>query len=270
MLLLFIFTGTAAFPQFNTLTPVVPAKQEIQQKPEKDRALENPVKPRNLLNEVLGKGGRKGLKNEIDSLKILIKELNRTDKERNRRTDKLRDSLLSAVLAFNLKKNEKPAENFRPLYEPVSEPVKISSKIVMPLHSRIAITSPFGTRIHPIFGTQKMHNGIDLKASYENVYSVLDGVVSDTGWDPKGGGNYIKVRHYNRFETTYLHLSQIYYRVGETVKAGFAIGKSGNTGNSTGPHLHFAVKENGRFINPATFLNDLVNANNLTSIHYAK
>ena len=113
-----------------------------------------------------------------------------------------------------------------------------------------------------------MHNGIDLKARYENVYSVMDGIVTATGWDFKGGGNFIKVKHFNRFETSYLHLSEIYYKIGEKVKAGFIIGKSGNTGNSTGPHLHFSVKEFGQSINPSHFLNDLIKVNNLIANHY--
>ena len=139
----------------------------------------------------------------------------------------------------------------------------------MPLRNRITVTSPYGTRMHPIFGTAKMHNGIDLKANYEDVHAVLDGIITEAGWDSKGGGNYIKIKHFNRFETSYLHLSEIYYKVGEKVRAGFIIGKSGNTGNSTGPHLHFAVKEFGQSINPYHFLNDLNKANNLIATYYA-
>ncbi|MDV3492446.1 M23 family metallopeptidase [Chryseobacterium arthrosphaerae] len=149
------------------------------------------------------------------------------------------------------------------LYDFVEEPKEQLSKIVMPLHNTMSITSSYGTRVHPIFGTKRMHGGIDLKAHYENIYAVMDGVVTGSGWDPGGGGNYIKVRHFNRFETAYLHLSEVYYKVGEPVKAGFIIGKSGNTGNSTGPHLHFSVKEFGQRINPADFLNDLIKVNNL-------
>ena len=97
----------------------------------------------------------------------------------------------------------------------------------------------------------------------------MDGIITAAGWDSKGGGNYIKIKHSNSFVTSYLHLSEIYYRVGEYVKAGFFIAKSGNSGNSTGPHLHFSVSENGNFINPIQFLNDLIKANNLIATHYA-
>jgi hypothetical protein len=56
------------------------------------------------------------------------------------------------------------------------------------------------------FRYEENAQGIDLKAHYENIYAVMDGVVTASGWDPGGGGNYIKVRHFNRFETAYLHL----------------------------------------------------------------
>ena len=147
--------------------------------------------------------------------------------------------------------------------------LKSTSKIYMPLKSRISVTSSFGSRNHPIFGIEKMHNGADLKASYEKVYSVMDGIVTASGWDSKGGGNYIKIKHSNSFVTSYLHLSEIYYRVGEYVKAGFIIAKSGDSGNTTGPHLHFSVSENGNYINPIHFLNDLIKANNLIATYYA-
>ena len=139
----------------------------------------------------------------------------------------------------------------------------------MPLKNGISVTSPFGNRTHPIFGGQKLHNGADLKANYEKVYAILDGKIIDAGFDSKGGGNYIKIKHSNSFVTSYLHLSEIYYKVGEWVNAGFIIAKSGNSGNSTGPHLHFSVSENGNYINPIRFLNDLIKANNLIATHYA-
>ncbi|WP_435523413.1 M23 family metallopeptidase [Chryseobacterium indoltheticum] len=110
----------------------------------------------------------------------------------------------------------------------------------MPLNKRLAITSPFGRRVHPIFGATKMHNGADLKANYENVYSVLDGTVIASGWDSGGGGNYIKVRHSDLFcnliFTSFRNLLQsggiskswIHYRK-----------KVGIPAIRQGPHLHF-------------------------------
>lgn len=138
----------------------------------------------------------------------------------------------------------------------------------MPLKSNLKITSDFGMRFHPIFQTLKLHNGVDLRAKYVNVFAVLDGIVTESGYDENGGGNYIKILHSKRFETSYLHLSEIYYQKGEFVKAGFIIAKSGNSGNSTAPHLHFAVKEFGKFINPISFLNDLNQANQFIQNNY--
>ena len=115
----------------------------------------------------------------------------------------------------------------------------------MPLNNKLVVTSPFSIRTHPIFGFIKMHNGVDLKANYEQIRSVLEVVLDRHRMGIlKGGGNFIKISHSGRFETSYLHLSEIYYKVGEYVNAGFIIGKIGNSGNSTGPHLHFAVKKN--------------------------
>ena len=180
---------------------------------------------------------------------------------------KVQDSLILSAQSTMMNRPQNKRNLFTQ-YDFVDEPKELSfSKIVMPLHRKISITSPYGARTHPIFGTSKFHNGIDLAAHYENVYSVLDGIVTETGWDNKGGGNYIKIRHFNRFETAYLHLSEIYYRAGERVNAGFMIAKSGNSGNSTGPHLHFSVKEFGQSINPAHFLNDLIKVNNLIALY---
>jgi murein DD-endopeptidase MepM/ murein hydrolase activator NlpD len=116
----------------------------------------------------------------------------------------------------------------------------------------MSITSPYGTG-YILFSVRRNADGIDLKAHYENIYAVMDGVVTASGWDPGGGGNYIKVRHFNRFETAYLHLIRDLLQSRRVVKAGFIIGKSGNTGNSTGPHLHFSVKEFGQSINLLIF-----------------
>ena len=259
------------FGQFNTITPTLPKKTDnlklIEQVKETDNP--KPKKKRKSWKEFFNITTKAKLKNELDSLKTLLKKNSSANNEKWD-MQKLQDSLI-LVAQTKMLIHSQNSKNQLTQYEFVNEPrEKKYSKIVMPLNREISITSPYGTRIHPVFGASKFHNGIDLAANYENVYSVLDGVVTETGWDNKGGGNYIKIKHFDRFETAYLHLSEIYYRVGEFVNAGFIIAKSGNSGNSTGPHLHFCVKEFGQNINPTHFLNDLIKVNQLIATHYAK
>ncbi|MGC4129623.1 MAG: M23 family metallopeptidase [Bergeyella sp.] len=267
IILILFFSATPISAQFNTLvrTPSDNGKEKIsfaepvdksENKKEKKEKSERRKIPR--LNS------KEELKREIDSLKMILIRYGLSKKQNNFDFKKVEDSIIRIIdekvkIASSNSKNQ-----FRKM--DLIDDIPETSKILMPLN-KLNITSGFGTRIHPIFGNKKMHNGVDFQANYEHVYSVLDGIVTEAGWDSKGGGNYIKILHSNRFETSYLHLSHIYYKAGEVVKAGFIIGKSGNTGNSTGPHLHFSVKEFGKFINPIHFLNDLVKANNLIAIY---
>ena len=261
--------GNCLAAQFNTLTPIVSQKIEVLI-PVQKMAETKDRKDKKCWKDVFNFTSRSDLKTELDSLKSLMKQYNGAEQFRKMQYENLQDSLHQLILK---RENDKIKNNTQ-----IQQPINISdekewmpslSKIVMPLKSNLYITSGYGSRIHPIFGSLKMHNGIDLKANYEDVHAVLDGIITEAGWDSKGGGNFIKIKHFNRFETSYLHLSEIYYKVGERVRAGFIIGKSGNTGNSTGPHLHFAVKEFGQSINPYHFLNDLNKANNLIATYYA-
>ncbi|MYY46413.1 metallopeptidase [Elizabethkingia anophelis] len=262
---IFLLISSFMSAQFNTLSPLQSKKPEspkIIETAKEDEPL-NKKNGKNFWKNIFNTTTKSDLKNEIDSLKMLLKEYSHVNNSR-KDFQRIKDSLL-LVTQLRYEKKREDFKNHSPgaLFDFVEEPKEQLSKIVMPLRNTMSITSPYGTRVHPIFGTKRMHGGIDLKAYYENIYAVMDGVVTASGWDPGGGGNYIKIRHFNRFKTAYLHLSEVYYKVGEPVKAGFIIGKSGNTGNSTGPHLHFSVKEFGQSINPADFLNDLIKVNNL-------
>ena len=269
--LLILSFQITVFGQFNTLTPTLPKKTESAKAIEQVKETDNPKlkKERKSWKDFFNITSKAKLKNELDSLKAILKEISSANNKKWDR-QKLQDSLI-LVAQTKMLIHSQNGKNQLTQYDFVNKPrEKNFSKIVMPLNREISITSPYGTRMHPIFGASKFHNGIDLAANYENVYSVLDGIVTETGWDNNGGGNYIKVNHFNRFETAYLHLSEIYYRVGEFVKAGLIIAKSGNSGNSTGPHLHFSVKEFGQSINPSHFLNDLIKVNQLIATYYAK
>jgi murein DD-endopeptidase MepM/ murein hydrolase activator NlpD len=112
------------------------------------------------------------------------------------------------------------------------------------------VTSGFGSRFHPILNYVGAHNGVDYGTPVGTpVWALADGTVVRAGWD-RGGGNMVCVRHAMSLETCYLHLSKVEVREGQKVQQKAVIGESGSTGLSTGPHLHFAMKRGGMFVNP--------------------
>ena len=120
--------------------------------------------------------------------------------------------------------------------------------ITYPLKS-IKVTSPYGYRRDPITGKQSWHNGLDLRAKNEPAYAMMDGIVEKVGYDNRSG-NYVILRHGN-FHISYCHLASIIVRKGESVFPGIIVGVTGNTGRSTGSHLHLTCKKDGKSINPA-------------------
>ena len=120
---------------------------------------------------------------------------------------------------------------------------RISSypSITYPLKS-IKVTSPYGYRCDP------WHNGLDLRAKNEPAYAMMDGIVEKVGYDNRSG-NYVTLRHGN-YHVSYCHLSSIIVRKGEYVYPGIIVGVTGNSGRSTGSHLHLTCKKDGKSINP--------------------
>ena len=117
---------------------------------------------------------------------------------------------------------------------------------------KVRQTSPYGYRIDPLTKKKTFHSGIDLKANYEDVYSLFGGVVTAVGSDNRSG-NYIVLR-YGVYQVSFCHLSKRYVSKGDSVYAGEPIAVSGNTGRSSGPHLHLTVRLNGKTVNPNTIL----------------
>lgn len=114
------------------------------------------------------------------------------------------------------------------------------------------VTSSFGRRTHPITGDQRMHTGVDYGApSGSPVQAVADGTIVYAGWNG-GYGNFLKIRHSNGYETAYAHLSGFASGIstGTRVQQGQIVARSGNTGSSTGPHLHYEMLQHGRHVNP--------------------
>jgi murein DD-endopeptidase MepM/ murein hydrolase activator NlpD len=118
------------------------------------------------------------------------------------------------------------------------------------------VTSPYGPRIHPIYGTLRFHAGIDLAAGCDApIWSIQDGVVVGRGFDRDGNG-YIKIDHGAGIASRYLHMydSGMFVNVGDKVTAGQQIGLEGSSGESTGCHLHFEVHINGDTVDPDLFM----------------
>lgn len=142
--------------------------------------------------------------------------------------------------------------------------------MVYPLSGNPQITSEFGKIRHlkfnngqqsPSYG--KPHGGVDYGVPEGTpVYAVTDGVVEPTGYDAPGFGNYIKTSNADGSENFFGHLSRKLMEGGQRVKAGDLVGYSGNSGSSTGPHLHFEVRKGGNKIDPMAYLSG-AEANNL-------
>ncbi len=118
----------------------------------------------------------------------------------------------------------------------------------------LGITSKFGKRRHPITKQKSFHNGLDLRAKLNtNVYATADGIVRDASRD-KFSGKRLMIAHNFGFETRYAHLDKMTVERGDIVQKGDLIGLSGNSGRSSGPHLHYEVRYLGRSLDPEHFV----------------
>ncbi|MFV9568221.1 murein hydrolase activator EnvC family protein [Thermoanaerobacter mathranii] len=127
-------------------------------------------------------------------------------------------------------------------------------KLLWPVPSSSVITSPFGTRYHPILKQYRTHTGIDIAAQTgASILAAADGQVIFAGY--YGGYGYaVIIDHGDGISTLYGHNSALLVKEGDTVKRGQVIAKAGSTGLSTGPHLHFEVRKNGVPVNPMDWL----------------
>ena len=129
-----------------------------------------------------------------------------------------------------------------------------SSSLRWPCPASGRITSGFGKRKSPTAGASSNHKGIDISASTgSSIVAAAGGTVSIATYS-YSAGNYVVVNHGNGLSTVYMHCSQLLVSAGDTVKAGQTIAKVGSTGYSTGSHLHFAVRKNGSYVNPSSYV----------------
>tara|TARA_B100001115_G_scaffold51966_1_gene38509 strand:- start:268 stop:1236 length:969 start_codon:yes stop_codon:yes gene_type:complete len=160
------------------------------------------------------------------------------------------------------KKLASQSKSFDEVFDLTKEKQKMIKSIpsIQPVSNRdlTRIASGFGLRMHPIYKIIKMHKGMDFTAPIgTEIYATGDGIVEKVGWTG-GYGRTIMINHGFGYKTRYAHCSKYNCRKGQKVKRGDLIGFVGNTGQSSGPHLHYEVFKNNRQINPVNFFfNDL-------------
>lgn len=120
----------------------------------------------------------------------------------------------------------------------------------------LKLNSAFGYRKDPVRRCTAFHDGIDLECNHARVYAMLPGIIKEVHYGSKGYGNYIVLEH-GVFECLYGHLDQITVKEGDAVSAGTIVGISGNTGKSTGPHLHIRIRKSGKSVDPNVFVDYL-------------
>lgn len=127
-------------------------------------------------------------------------------------------------------------------------------RFIWPCPSSSRVTSQFGDRSSPTEGASTNHKGMDIGASTgSNILAAADGTVTISTYS-YSAGNYIMLNHGGGVSTVYMHCSQLLVSPGDAVKQGQVIAKVGSTGYSTGPHLHFGVRVNGAYVNPAKYV----------------
>ena len=136
---------------------------------------------------------------------------------------------------------------------PLLELIQKRVTVCLPL-DYLKLNSNYGFRSDPILQCKKFHDGIDLKCNYERVYSMLPGIVKEVHRGNRGYGNYVVLQH-GSIECLYGHLSVITVNENDVVEAGDIVAISGNTGKSTGPHLHLRLRKDGKSIDPKPFVN---------------
>jgi murein DD-endopeptidase MepM/ murein hydrolase activator NlpD len=118
----------------------------------------------------------------------------------------------------------------------------------------VKVSSPFGVRRNPISKRWQRHQGIDLKGTYlDTVYATGDGVVLHSGWCG-GYGRCIEIYHGWEYQSTYAHLNKVFVKEEDTICDGQPIGTVGNTGSSTGQHLHYEISLRGKKIDPFSYV----------------
>ncbi len=207
-----------------------------------------------LLQELNAKGEEyeKQVEAGEDEIEALLKEIAQKEKE----YDEAKDREYQQWLSTSVPPTTKPKPNTGTGNNSQKPPANVVAGIKWTMPCKYTLfTSPYGYRMHPVYGTWKFHSGVDLAApSGTPIYASRSGTVT-TAANNKSMGNYVTINHGDGFSTSYLHMTHYIVSKGQRVTAGQVIGYVGSTGVSTGPHLHFTIYYNGETVNPADYIN---------------
>ena len=196
---------------------------------------------------------QKEIQNKIDEYDSQMNALKKKEKEQAKKEAAAAKAAKEAAARQNKKT---PGTAGAPSSKPSGTTGSSNGRFLWPVPSSRNITSRYGYRIHPIYGTKKLHAGVDIGAAGgANIVAADSGTVILSSWGYNGGyGNYIIISHGNGVTTRYAHCSNLYVKVGDTVSRGQAIAAVGSTGASTGNHCHFEVRINGESKQPLNYL----------------
>jgi murein DD-endopeptidase MepM/ murein hydrolase activator NlpD len=264
-----VLLGSTSFSdfieRFHALQLIFEQDQEILRKNKEDRDM-IAEKKKKLEEEnatlVSMKAVQLEQKTQLDGLKAQKEEINKklqADKQEQERIEAeqraIQEASINAIyqLQQQISEERKRQNTQRNTNQPTP---RVNGPFAWPVPSGGVVTSYWGNRIDPFTGQRAGHNGIDIAASTGTpVAAAQSGVVITAGW-VSGFGNCIIIDHGGDLWTLYGHLMNggVLVSVGQEVKQGQIIGKIGSTGRSTGPHLHFGVYQNGKDIDPYTYL----------------
>ena len=168
-------------------------------------------------------------------------------------SEMLQDELMKEIAMKEVELKEAKYDEYLAKLALQGENPPSNASWLMPTSGKL--TSAFGMRVHPVLGYKRMHNGIDLAAATGTpIYATRAGQVTRTAYQAGGAGNYVSINHLDGFSSVYMHMSHYVVSAGQSVSQGQLIGYVGNTGISTGPHLHFGISYAGTYVNPLAYV----------------
>ncbi len=190
-------------------------------------------------------------KNSAEEQKLALNDTLEVRTEYLAKLEKTEDLLEESIDELQKKADDLTAE-LKKMASSSNNSEYTGGSMTWPLPGYYSITSPFGNRLHPILKVYKMHTGVDIAGAGcngKNVVATADGKVIHAGWI-SGYGNTVMIDHGGGIVTLYAHSQKLLVKKGDTVTRGQAIMLVGSTGYATGPHLHFEVRVNGKYVNP--------------------